>query len=405
MIANGVVFSTQEKYRTGVHLWTEYRLPQGNPSHAWMYMIDHTHREVVIALLDFLRWMIHVKGTPATSACHHLTGVRFAFRNHACNLEPFADDSLKSAKTGLVAKSSQAIRDRKVIFEILPLVITDLDRLRNQFFLLPESSLHERITYMAIVSAFNVSLRIGEVAYGSPFFKLLPSTDLTNPEVVSCISAGIPAPLVLTEVKQDHRFFLSDILLEDDEGSAFSYDDYMDTSPQARPNIAWMRWDSGSTKSSRRQLDKHSYSFGRECERESQFLSDFLHYLEIRGRTSSEVQLFSCMSSRAKTGVKMLTESMVREMVKSLAPENGISSNHYSGKSLRKGGATSMGASGRSVTDILANTGHAGINTSAIYTNTGGATGNALRNPAVVTVQHLKRSLPVNNRVTNKTRK
>ena len=73
----------------------------------------------------------------------------------------------------------------------------------------------------------------------------------SNPILLA--SECVTPPLTWTEVKGDHRLFLCDIYLEDTAGVSYSYIQYIDLAPEARPIIEYMKWDSGSTKSSRRQ--------------------------------------------------------------------------------------------------------------------------------------------------------
>ena len=403
LIAGAVCYQTQKTYRPARDLWIQYWLPQGNASDNWMYLIsdvDFSHRQRVWILIDFLHWMIAPPQSVAASvACHHFTGLRFMFRNHITSLEPFSDESLTKAKESTLTKSNKEIRERKATYQILPLVINDLAELRQRFFMDASASLHERMTCVAIAAGFNVTLRIGEVAYGGPYEKWVPDFQASDPVLLA--SERVTPPLVWTEVKGDHRLFLCDIYLEDTTGVSYSYLQYIDLAPEARPIIEYMKWDSGSTKSSRRQHDKLAYHFGRGSPLESQFLDDFLWFLHHRGRTTADLQIFSCVShsKRADQLTKNLTERMVREMIKHLKASHGFDPRNFSGKSQRMGGATSYAASGRSTADTLANTGHKNLSTTLIYTNTAGTTGNALSNTAVITDKDLKRTLPANQRV------
>jgi len=403
LIAGAVCFQTQKTYRSALDLWIQYWLPQGDASDNWMYLIndnDFPHRQRVLILIDFLHWMIAPPQNVAASvACHHLTGLRFTFRNHIAPLAPFADESLAKAKESILAKSNQEIREKRVIYQILPLVLKDLAELREQYFLNPRSTLLERMTCVAIIAGFNVTLRIGEVAYGGPYEGWKPDYHASDPVVAA--TDRIKPPLVWKEIKGDHRLFLCDIYLEDSAGISYSYLQYIDFDPEARPHIEYMKWDSGSSKSSRRQKDKLAYHFGRGSPLEAQFLDDFLWFLHHRGRTTEDIQIFSCLSTskRASQPTKNLTEQMVRKMLKNLKEDHGFAPQNFSGKSLRAGGATSYVASDRSTADTLANTGHKNLATTLIYANTAGTTGNALSNTAVITDRDLKRSLPVNQRV------
>jgi hypothetical protein len=197
LIAGAVCFQTQKTYRPALDLWIQYWLPQGNASDNWMYLIDVPHRQQVLILIDFLHWMIGPPQNVAASvACHHFTGLRFTFRNHIASLEPFSDESLTKAKESILAKSNKEIRDKKVIYQILPLVLKDLAELREQYFMNPSATLHERMTCVAIIAGFNVTLRIGEVAYGGPYEGWKPDYHASDPVVAAServVTANVPS--------------------------------------------------------------------------------------------------------------------------------------------------------------------------------------------------------------------
>ena len=373
MIAAGVCPSTQLKYLPSTALWYRYRSP-GGTSNYWMYLIGLVERDAILILIQFLLWMVETLHLPSGASCHHMTGVRYDFRNHCASLAPFDSDSMRKAKAGLLAQTREQMVQRKVVFEKLPLLVVQLDWLRFHYWMNPTSTIDDRMTYIAIVSGFNVSLRIGEIAYEGPYKKVQKGK---------------------TYELSDHRFFLMDIHLEDEEGNGYSHAAYMSL-PMPRPRIVFMCWEAPSSKSSNRRPDGKQYQFGRGCERESQYLDDLLYFFTLRGHTNQDEMIFSRKGSR----LKKLTGHMVRDMLRKMAIAHGMNPENYSGKSLRKGGLTSMATSGRSALEVLANSGHAHLETSAIYVNTGCATGNALRNEEVVTVQGLKRSLPINNKGT-----
>jgi hypothetical protein len=158
---------------------------------------------------------------------------------------------------------------------------------------------------------------------------------------VVAASERVKPPLVWKEIKGDHRLFLCDIYLEDTTGVSYSYLQYIDFAPEVRPHIEYMKWDSGSSKSSRRQKDKLAYHFGRGSPLEAQFLDDFLWFLQNRGRTSEDMQIFSCVSTskRAAQPTKNLTEQMVRKMLKDLKEEHGLAPQNFSGQLLQADGA------------------------------------------------------------------
>ena len=90
---------------------------------------------------------------------------------------------------------------------------------------------------------------------------------------------------------------------------------------------------------------------------------------------------------------------MMSVMIKEVAESEGLDPRNYSNISMRKGATTSMGLSGRSELECLAITGHAHIETSAIYNRPSGSIGNVLSNAFVITTKDVRRAVPVANRV------
>ena len=131
---------------------------------------------------------------------------------------------------------------------------------------------------------------------------------------------------------------------------------------------------------------------------EDQYLDDFCHWLSIRGITTEEMQIFSHSGFRAGTP-KNLTASMMSVMIKEVAESEGLDARNYSNISMRKGATTSMGLSGRSELECLAITGHAHIETSAIYNKPSGSIGNVFANAFVITTKDVRRAVPVANRM------
>ena len=206
--------------------WKEYRASELESSDEWVYMLSFDERDVVLVLIDFLKWLIEVKELPASVACHQLTGVRDDFRCHVSSEAPFKHYSLVAAKKSWRALSREDIINRTVTFEKQPIVGTMIITLRVHYYH-DAATLDQRMTYMGIVTAFNIALRPCELALDGSFFR-------------KCKVTG-----ELIRKKQDHRFFLVDIYLETDMGVALTSLQYVST-PLPRPRIDYMGWDTPS---------------------------------------------------------------------------------------------------------------------------------------------------------------
>lgn len=358
---------TLGQYRAADKLWTEFRNPQGLLLAKGLYMVGLSRSEILEQVYRFLRWMVDVKGIPAQTAAAHLTGVRHFFRVNLGDFQAFDTEQVMLAR-----KCCRAKRTREELrvaaaakVEIAPVVPEQMDWMRARYWARIQATVEDKMAYMAIAMSQNIILRIGEVAYEGPY----------GPEK-----------------KTDHRFFFSDLVLEDDRGRGYGLVAYKAVTP--RPKIVYFRLDTLSSKSSRRQADGKPYHFTPgETAREAQFFNDFLEWIERSQVVQADRPLFCYRSNGVYHD---LLGKKFRNVLKTMAVAFGMNPRCYSGKSTRKGGASSMQVSGRPDSHIVGLTGHAAITTTVVhYIRDAGLLGNTFRNSddTAVKVHHLKRSI------------
>jgi hypothetical protein len=302
----------------------------------------------------------------------NLTAVRYDFKVNLAAYTAFDGEVMTMARERCRLLKNQEGVDAKGGRqpEILPLLLDQLDWLRQRLWLSEDSTVESKMAYLAIACSYNIVLRVGEVASVGPY--------------VSREGAVL---------KMDHRFYLRDIEFEDSEGTRYNYEEY-----RKRPravNINFMIWTTPSSKSSKQGPDGTKYFFNREgSPREKLFFEDVVMGLDLFNVPSMEYPVFS----RFKNGqVLQLTSKVFAEHLKVMATHFGIDPKHLAGKSTRKGGAQNMAVSGRSDSEVARLTNHASIRTTMKhYVKDVGTFGNVFANPdeSKVSVESLRRTLP-----------
>jgi hypothetical protein len=242
-----------------------------------------------------------------------------------------------------------------------------------------KSTIDSKMLYMAVALSQNIVTRIGEVVSEGPYVD----------------KQGQPK-------KTDHRFHLHELTLEDSEGRSYQVDSYSSIIPP--PIIVYFRLDAVSTKTSKRVVVRakpyHYFLGGTVTAREVQFFEDFLIWLQISGVHDLDKPVFS----RLHPGTGRYAEAQgrdFRQALKDMAVHFELDPIYYSGKSTRKGGATSMHVSGRSDADILGLVGHQQLSTTVEhYISNVGHRGNTFSNAdqSQVTIAQLRRNLPIYSR-------
>ena len=387
LLRTGLDPGTLGGYRLGLSLWNEFRhhsLPDTQPRLPLrdIYLLGANRSLITLKVVEFLTWMTSHKGILPHIAVNHLVAVRHGFTIHLGDGGAFdKGTALSLARSAYRAKSSREELLNSAVTEIQPLIIEQLDWMRQHFWIRAQASIDERMAYIAIALSQNVILRIGEVVSEGPYLNRYGDV-----------------------IKTDHRFYYGDLLLEDDMGQPHQVDTYF-LSPAPRPTIIYFRLEVLSTKTSHRRAVKlRPYHFFRHGNtREIQFFDDFLHFIELSEVRDLTKPLFSRRDPIKNTYAEAQGRTF-REALKAMAAHFHLDPSLYSGKSTRKGGATSMRMSDRPDSDMLTLTGHAHLSTTVGHyiTDVGHRLGgNTFRNTdeGQVSLAQLKRSLPSAYRV------
>jgi hypothetical protein len=371
--------STLRKYSLGLHLWDEFQAfkqPASIPLPlSEVFMLGCSQISITLRVMEFLHWLTNDKGMLPHIAASHIVAVRAGFAMHLGDVTVFDNQvAIHLARKSLRAKSSREDLIAASAVEIQPLLLPQLDWLRDTLWVSPDATIDDKMIYVAIALCQDVILRIGETVSEGPYFYPNGEPKMT-----------------------DHRFYLRELILEDEFGQTHQVDTYYDLSP--RPTIMYFRLEHLSTKTSGRQaIRAKPYHFFRDgTDREVQFFNDFLDFLEMAGVRDLTKPLFSRIHPTTGTLYEARGKEY-RQAIKSMAPHFGLDPSYYSGKSTRKGGSTSMHVSGRSDSDMLQLAGHAQIETTlSHYVKDVGHRGNTFRNEdgGQVTLDQLKRSLPL----------
>ena len=251
-----------------------------------------------------------------------------------------------------------------------------LQHLRLQLW--KSNDLDAQMTYIAIATGYNFTMRSGHITY---------------------MGSGAT----------DHRYQMGDITIESEDGRELLSDtEWMNTfvngSSAFSIGIIILRIDSSKSHGKRNGGDSSLNFICTGNEFESQYFEDFVQWLTICGligkpewKVNSERSLpvlqrplFSRIHSENKLFKKSIAKDIATAL-KSCASQLDLDPQSFSGKSVRIGGCTTAVASGASSDEILRATGHAGIETSRIYTRSTRHKATSLGFGNTVAVQDVKR--------------
>jgi hypothetical protein len=229
---------TVNEYQPAFNSWIEYRITTLNNLSeeeeilAHMYLTDCDSDEGVAIVMDYVVWAteVQVKKIPGRTVDRYLTGIRYLLKpelHRSCHYI-FDDECFTLLRKGLRAEVIESIIDsdeegstasskptkvQKIKVDIpsikLPVVAEQYDYLRKTMWEDPEATIDDNMTYIACVSAGNVVLRIGEIAYVGPYYKRDPIKN------------------IMVHTKLDHRLMLSQGSFATPDGTRFSYEDYV----------------------------------------------------------------------------------------------------------------------------------------------------------------------------------
>jgi len=335
LIANSVTAGTRHGHQMAWHVWIKFvedRIPPLD-----LYLFDLTHRERVIAVLDFLLWLSE-DGRRQGAIRTILSGVKFIFKCNAVGPEAVDDPSVRSALSGLGA-SDASIDLKKAPSQSLLWALPLNNYARSRFWL--STHLDYKMTYIAAALGFNFSLRIGEIAKSATYNK---------------------APKYFP----DHRFYFCDISLEDavDPSIYYSFSKYKSISP--RPIISVAIFVKNSSKTSGRiHPDGKPYFLGPVgAAEEIELFQDFIDWMEWCGHDLDEEPIASRLHPTTHK-FKRATAKEVTLMLKEVGADHDLEG--FTGKSLRGGASSAFTASGYSDTVILNSVGHKSLPSNQHY--------------------------------------
>lgn len=371
LVHAGLKPQTIASYKKGRDMWVEFRSSRNHTSIKGIYMLGQSRDTVLKTIFRFMRWLTEERNVRPHVASDYLTGVRHGFIAYLGDYEAFDSQPVRLARAGLRKKVTREEMEASARPEIQPLLTEQLDWLRASMWVGPGATFETRMTYMAIVTSHNLTLRICETCRDGPYF----------------YKNGDPR-------NSDHRFYFADLVLQDGDGEIYNSLTYRDADP--RPNLVAFKLRHLTSKTSGREsIDGRTYLIRREgSPREIEFFDDFVSWV-IRSRvTKLEAPIFS----RVKLGVTLeLTGKMYRNALKVMAAHFGIDPRLYSGTSTRKGGSTGMHVAGRPDEEIADEVGHASFKTTLDhYIKDPGNRGHALRDADsehAITVTQLKQNL------------
>ena len=373
MIASGVKPITRATYVTAGNLWIRFQTrTEGYNDDVYMVNLKYTRRDVIIRILRFLKWLSSDEIYATQQATRRLkTGVRFHFRCHAADYRAFGEEEIVEALKGMEATSS---RDRRKAPS--PAIPWNMALNRKARVMFHEGGDQDRqMAYIGVTAGFNFGWRIGEFAYEGPYDKP-------------------------PKMKEDHRFYWSDILIECETGVTISFSGYLALIP--RPVILMIVFVKNSSKTSGRAFSdgKPYFLTPGDCEDEQIFFDDFIQWMEICKVVREDRPMFS------RTGVETQKEAsllgrIATKLMKDVDFTEGISG--FSGKSVRVGGSTALRVAGRSDIQILSSVGHLSTSSNLHYqASVASGGGYALSTGDVVNTQDVARMAMVNTLVGKK---
>jgi hypothetical protein len=217
-------------------------------------------------------------------------------------------------------------------------------------------SLDHKMTYIALATGYNFTMRPGHVTY-------------------------------MGRRVSDHRYLMADVSVECEvDGKLLSVVEWLATGEDVGSRLAVtvviLRVDSSKSHGNRNGGDGSLNFISPGNEAETQYFTDFLEWLDIAGLQLEPrrgdhrhrfypIALERPLFSRVHPITRLFKMSIVKNLtdaLKACGETLGFERHVFTGRSLRIGGTTTAVASGASSDEITRATGHAHVETSRIYT-------------------------------------
>ena len=351
MISRSVIPSTRAKYESVELSWKKFRVEKcGNMLD--VFNCEGSELSMVLMVLDWMLWMEKEMCYSPGVIGKMLTGMGFLLNCYVIHADAMKHPSISRARTAIApSQARNSGGDNK-----MGISLDMVQRLRETLWM--SGNIDQQMTYIAIATGYNFTTRPGHITYMGP--------DAT-----------------------DHRYQVGDITLESEDGSKlFSFLEWLETivgGVSTVPiGIIILRINSSKSHGAKSGGDGTLNFICPGNEFECQYFEDMIFWLQrcglhgtpklVKGETASEGSLpvfQRPLFSRIHPVTNRFKKSISREIsdaLKTVAENVGLQRKSFSGKSLRIGGCTTAVASGANSDEILRATGHAGIETSRIYT-------------------------------------
>ena len=351
MISRSVIPSTRAKYESVELSWKNFRLEKFE-NVIDVFNCEGSELSMVLLVLDWMLWMEKEMCYSPGVIGKMLTGMGFLLNCYVVHAGAMKHPSISRAKAAIApVQARNSGEDNK-----MGISLDMVQCLRETLWL--SGNIDQQMTYIAIATGYNFTTRPGHITYMGP---------------------GVT----------DHRYRVGDITLESEDGSKlFSFLEWLNTIVEGVATvpigIIILRIESSKSHGARSGGDGTLNFICPGNEFENQYFEDMIFWLQhcglqgtpkpVKGETVSEGSLpvfQRPLFSRIHPVTKRFKKSISREIseaLKTVAENIGLQRKSFSGKSLRIGGCTTAVASGANSDEILRATGHAGIETSRIYT-------------------------------------
>lgn len=340
-----IVTKSQERYNISWGLWTTHLTALGIDD---PFLSSFDLQFKVMTVCEFAASLNH-ENMSADKIGKILGAMRFHFDlNYENSAEIFDHDSVTRARRGLRTRGRVVVKPKT-----LPWSVELITALRTSLWSDSGSNIDSRMTYIACVTAYNFSLRIGEYGYTGP-------------------------------KEDDHRFFLEDLTFEDDKGLTYNFVEWL--ANEMNVSIVLITFVKNSSKTL--AMDLKEYYLPRGDGLQLQLFTDTLCWL----KESKLKDLGHPVFSRIHDGrFKTLTSKMVNSSLKDLAGTFGLPRDQISSRSLKVGGSSNMAAAGLDGESIRRIVGHASVDSSLAYQRHTMNDGFAMSHGARVTIKDVKR--------------
>ena len=351
-VASGVTAGTRLSYRAAPTLWKEFVTMELMESIDNLYLVSLSQEQRALCLVRFLMWLTESKEISPNPACRLLTGVRHSFVITFHDATFFASEQIRLAKKGVRAGNRHVRFVTRKNGQPLPFTIELLASLRVSHWSSPVATIDMQMCYIAVAFGTCLGSRPGEVSSDGPY-------------------KGENA----TSVKEDHRFFLSDLYFEEHpslvDGGNYTFLEYVSL-PHPRPLIDLIRVTKDSSKVSGGLTDGQTYYLTRGNYMETQFFEDLIEWLFVRCKITTDNLPLFCRNAyvskdqRRMTSLKLTTKKYV-EAMRVVATEHGIPEDCFTGKSPRIFASTNTTLAGRSSIHTQNLLGHSSESSSLKY--------------------------------------